>query len=563
MSEAVAEQVSKMSLGDTLYISEKRGDDTEGLGTAEKPFKTALRALRNTSAEPLPPLMVDAKEDGGEPYEPMAKSQLKKVTKLWKEDQRKREACRKKEEQDAKNREEQLEKAKQVVIAEDASLPAAELVARLNDATHLRGKRVKVQGWVQHLRRQGANMMFVEVRDGYGHLQCVLCDALCRTVAALTLNTEACVAVYGILQEVPHGKTAPGGHELQADYWELLANAPPGGLETQINKDSHPDVQLDKRHLLIRGENASKVLKLRSVLKESFVAHYSSRHYRWADPPAIVNAPCEGGSELFDVNYFGQKATLTQSSQLYLETCLSSMGKVYCMEKSFRAEPSKTRRHLAEYLHIEAEEAFISFEDLLDMLEDLVCDVVERVLADPEGGALVKALNPGFTPPKRPFKRMAYREAIEYLDQHDIRKPDGSKYEFGEDIPEMPERKMTDAIGCPILLHSFPAHIKAFYMQPHPTEEGLTESVDLLMPGVGEIVGGSMRMHDYDTLMEAFKKESLPTEPYQWYIDQRKFGTVPHGGYGLGLERFLCWLSDTHHIRDSCLYPRFVGRAYP
>jgi len=652
MSEAVAEQIGKMSLG-KLYISEKRGDDDTGEGSAERPFRTALRAWRDCS-EPLPELMVDAQEagemqeslskvddlsesvllkldqhlltnsyldgyaashsdrtahkalcphqhtfsqytnlqrwfnhmthvlhdatnilsssldvftvfglPGAQPYEPMKKAQVKKMTKLWAQEQRKKEASRKKEEQDAKNRAEQLEKAKLVVVTEDASLPAAVLAARLCDMAALRGQRVKARGWVQHLRRQGQGMMFVTLRDGYGALQCLLQGDLCKTVAALTLNTEACVAVSGSLLEVPQGQTAPGGHELKADYWELLSNAPPGGLEANINKDSHPDVQLDQRHLLIRGEHASKVLKLRSILKEAFVAHYAARHYRWVDPPAIVNAPCEGGSELFDLNYFGSKATLTQSSQLYLETCLPSMGAVYCMEKSFRAEPSRTRRHLAEYLHVEAEAAFIDFEGLLDMLEDLVVDVVERVLAQPEGAALVRALNPAFAPPTRPFRRMAYKDAIAYLDQHNIRKDDGAKYEFGEDIPEKPERAMTDAINTPILLHSFPAPIKAFYMQPHPTEPGLTESVDLLMPGVGEIVGGSMRMHDYDTLMAAFSKEGLPTEPYQWYIDQRKFGTVPHGGYGLGLERFLCWLSNTHHIRDACLYPRFVGRAYP
>merc|ERR1711971_621900 len=516
--------------------------------------------------EPFPPIWEDVKEGSdaakeGKKYDPIAKAQLKKVTKLWAQEVTKAQKRAKKEEEDREAQLKRAEEAKKVVIAEDPALEKA-VKTKISGGQALRGKRVQVCGWVHRLRTQGKGLMFITLRDGTDYLQCILTGNLCQTYNAVMLTTESTVRIFGVLEEVPEGKTAPGGHELAADYWELIGSAPSGGADSILNTESNPDVQLDNRHIMLRGENTSKVLKMRSVVTNAFREHFFSRGYFEVTPPTLVQTQCEGGSTLFGLKYFGEDAYLTQSSQLYLETCIPAMGDVFCMAESYRAEQSRTRRHLAQYTHIEGECPFINFDELLDRLEDLICDVVDRVLKGPHGQHVLE-LNPDFKAPVKPFKRMAYVEAVQWLKDHDYKKEDGTFYEIGEDIPEAPERFMTDTIGTPIMLTRFPADIKSFYMQKCKDDRRYTESVDVLMPNVGEIVGGSMRMDNKEELLEAYKKEGLDPSPYYWYTDQRKFGTCEHGGYGLGLERFLCWMLNRYHIRDVCLYPRFLGRCQP
>jgi len=566
MEETVTEGVAALQVADGLYTSEQRGNDEAGEGTARVPFKTVLRAMLHHGKEPFPPIWVDVKEGSdaakeGKKYEPIAKAQLKKVTKLWAQEVTKAQKRAKAEEEAREAQLKRAEEAKKVVIAEDPALEKA-VKTKISGGQALRGKRVQVCGWVHRLRTQGKGLMFITLRDGTDFLQCILTGNLCQTYDAVMLTTESTVRIFGVLEVVPEGKTAPGGHELKADYWELIGSAPSGGADSLLNAESNPDVQLDNRHIMIRGENTSKVLKLRSVVTNAFREHFFSKGCFEVTPPTLVQTQCEGGSTLFGLKYFGEDAYLTQSSQLYLETCIPALGDVFCVAQSYRAEKSRTRRHVAEYTHIEAEFPFIDFEELLSRLENMVCDVVDRVLKSPLG-SLVHELNPDFKPPKMPFRRMKYTEAIQWLKDNDYKKDDGSFYEIGEDIPEAPERFMTDKIGEPIMLHGFPADIKAFYMQKCKDDRRFTEAVDILMPNVGEIVGGSMRMDDMDELLAAYEKEGLDPAPYYWYTDQRKFGTCEHGGFGLGLERFLCWLLDRHHIREVCLYPRYMGRCRP
>ncbi|XP_048457985.1 asparagine--tRNA ligase, cytoplasmic [Rhincodon typus] len=512
----INQEAEKLTLAE-LYVSNREGDDETGTGTKNKPFKTALRALQVAGKEPFPTIYVDS-QTKNERWEVISKSQMKSVRKLWQRDQMKNESKEKRELEDALRREKNLEEAKKIVVKLDVSLGEPQEIKIRATEAH-RGQRVKIFGWVHRLRRQGKNLMFVVLRDGTGFLQCVFSDELCQCYNGLVLSTESSIAVYGTLKIVPEGKMAPGGHELICDYWELVGLAPAGGADNLLNEESDVDVQLNNRHMMLRGENLSKIFKVRSALVQCFRDHYFDNGYFEVTPPTLVQTQVEGGSTLFKLNYFGEEAFLTQSSQLYLETCIPSLGDVFCVAQSYRAEQSRTRRHLAEYSHVEAECPFITFDELLSRLEFLVCDVVERVLKSPYQD-LVRELNPNFQPPQRPFKRMNYTDAITWLKEHDIKKDDGTFYEFGEDIPEAPERLMTDAINEPILLCRFPAEIKSFYMQRCPEDRRLTESVDVLMPNVGEIVGGSMRIWDSEELLEGYKRESIDPTPYYWYTDQ-------------------------------------------
>eukprot|EP00727_Mastigamoeba_balamuthi_P011412 m51a1_g6894 putative asparaginyl-trna synthetase (657) ;mRNA; f:10557-12968 len=450
---------------------------------------------------------------------------------------------------------------------EDPSLPAAQTV-RIGDLTAHKEERVRVQGWVANVREASKNLVFIVLRDGTGYLQVVFSGARLAHSSLIEnrLLRECTVEVTGTLGAFPAGKNPPDMPracplELHADWWKLVG-ASTIELEALVTPESDVPQKLDQRHIILRGPRASSMLIVRSAVLQAFREWYWDRRFIEVTPPTIVQTFCEGGSDLFKLDYYGEPAYMTQSSQLYLETVIPAVKDTFCILPSFRAEKSRTPRHLSEYTHLEAEMAFIQFEDLLGHLESIICDVTDKVMQ--RVGDIVMNLNPKFVAPKRPFFRLSYRQAIEYCRANNIINSEtGKPFEYGEDITEKPEREMTNRIGKPILMMRFPTAMKAFYMRKCADDETETESVDVLMPGVGEIVGGSMRIHNYEELMRAYQRVGIDPKPYYWFTDQRRFGTTPHGGYGIGVERLLMWMLGEDHIRNLCLYPRYIGRASP
>ncbi|KAH6976906.1 hypothetical protein BKA56DRAFT_487706 [Ilyonectria sp. MPI-CAGE-AT-0026] len=566
----------------TIYIDEDVGkDETTQLGTEQSPYKTLQFAYIQRPAEGqyLIRKSENADDEAAKEWKPAAKSALKKAVNLF--EQHKKKAAREEELAIRRKKEEEvrqkvLEEAKAIVLEEDASLPAPIKIKLGDVGDHIKlrdtqdpeskGTRVRVVGRV-HRERKQKDVLFITLRDGYGQMQVVIAGKLAKTYDALTLTRETSMEIFGEMREVPPGARAPLNRELHADFYKIPSHWKAAGGEDAITNKVQADAEhamlLDMRHLTIRGDVASSVMLVRDAVEFAFNQAYREFKIRKVSPPALVQTQVEGGATLFKFDYYREEAFLTQSSQLYLETCLPSMGDVYCIEKSFRAEKSLTRRHLSEFTHIEAELDFISFEDLLEHIEHIMCRVLELTMADPFIAEKVKDMNPDFKMPERPFMRMKYSDAITWLQEHEILNEDGKPHEFGDDIAEAAERRMTDIINKPIFLTHFPTAIKAFYMQKDKDDARVTESVDCLMPGVGEIVGGSMRMDNYEDLMAAFQREGIDPEAYYWYTDQRKYGSSPHGGYGLGFERFLAWLCKQHTVRDCCLYPRYFGRCKP
>lgn len=561
MSE-LAEKTSELKVSPTasIYVNESTGiDEASADGSQSKPFKSPAYAY---FTNPESTILV-FKEEG---YETISPSALKKAKKGADGLAKKVEKAKKQAEQAATREADEakkLEAAKNIVIKKDDSLPEPKYI-KIKGAEAQRGSRVKVSGWIHRLRPQ-KGVVFVVLRDGTGFLQAILTGDLANAYQTSSLTLESTITLYGVVKTVPEGQSAPGGHELIVDYYEVVGLAPSGddAFTNKVQENADPSILLDQRHLTLRGDTLSAVMKVRAKFLRYVRDVYEEESLTEVTPPCMVQTQVEGGSTLFSFNYYGEEAYLTQSSQLYLETCVPALGDVYCIQESFRAERSHTRRHLSEYTHIEAELGFLTFEDMLEHIERVICNVVDKLLADPVAGPLIKQLNPDFVAPSRPFMRMPYIDALEWLNEHKIPNEEGEPFKFGDDIAEAAERKMTDEIGVPIFLTRFPLEIKSFYMKKCVDDPRVTESVDVLMPNVGEITGGSMRIQDLDELLAGLKREGIAPEPYYWFIDQRKYGAFPHGGYGLGTERLLAWLCNRFTVRECSLYPRFSGRCKP
>ncbi|KAJ9640788.1 asparagine--tRNA ligase [Knufia peltigerae] len=528
-----------------VYIDEDVGhDDDSAVGTEGTPYKTLVHAMIKHPPTTASYLTRKSKtgavgEDGDEnarlEWKAPTKSAMKKATSLFENHKKKQAKAAElaiRDNAEAVKRQQILEEAKKITIKEDANLPKPVRI-RLDDTDESKlklgtadskGTRIRVLGRVHHLRSQ-KDVMFVTLKDGYGQMQCVFTGDLIRTYAALTLTLETSLAIHGELRALPPNAHAPLNRELHADFFTVIGAAV-GEKEAITNKvqaDGDAQTLLDNRHLVLRGDNASAIMKVRAAVTRAFRQAFQEDRITEVTPPSMVQTQVEGGATLFEFDYYGEPAYLTQSSQLYLETCIPSLGDVFCICPSFRAEKSLTRRHLSEYMHIEGELDFITFDDLLNHLEHLICRVIEITLADPIIAAYVRDLNPNFSPPSRPFRRMKYAEAIDWLVQRGIPNEEGEPHKFGDDIAEAAERKMTDELNVPIFLTHFPVEIKAFYMKKDPADLRVTESVDVLMPGVGEIVGGSMREDSYEELMAAYKRVGIDPTPYYWYTDQRRY----------------------------------------
>lgn len=551
--QELAERVKGSS--DVVYIDTDTGlDEPSADGTEAKPFKSLAFAYIQNVDRPGLTYMSRASTtgplaDGEDPsarltWKEPAKSAVKKAVgalDVHKKKIAKQQAAQAAEDAKKQQRLDTLENAKKIVLKQDESLPEAVKInigtkdVELGDGDK-KGSRVKVSGRIHRLRSQ-KQATLITLIDGSGHLQCVLqAGDMTKNYDALLFAQGTSLTLYGEMRKVPEGQQAPDNRELHVDFFEVIGHSP-GDEEAITNKVSLSQNQwdasmLDNRHLVLRGDNASSLMKLRAQVEWAFASVYHDMKFVKVSPPALVQTQVEGGATLFKVPYYDEEAYLTQSSQLYLETVLPSLGNVYCIEKSFRAEKSLTRRHLSEYSHVEAELDFIDFDDLLVHLEEIICRVIDMVLSDAETAAFLKELNPEFKAPQRPFMRMKYTDAIDWLNAQDppILNEEEKPHVFGDDIAEAAERKMTDAINRPIFLTHFPVEIKAFYMKKDPQDLRVTESVDCLMPGVGEIVGGSMRMEGYDELLQAYKNQGIDSKDYYWYTDQRKyvFPTIRH-----------------------------------
>ncbi|KAH8856934.1 Asparagine--tRNA ligase isoform 1 [Schistosoma japonicum] len=458
-----------------IYTSEKRGSDTAGNGTEEAPLKTVLQAIVKLDGKIEADTRIWVDGTGDEMWDVVSKSKLKKATKQYHIQTKKQEKAPHEKIVSYENGDNvNLSEAINVQLTLDTKLPEAKEL-KIRDLQTMIDQRVCVFGWVHRIRRQSKTLMFIILRDGTGFLQCIFANNLCLTQEAITLSPESTVKVYGVVKQLPAGKSAPGGIELVADYWMVIGNAPAGGVDSVLTVESDIDTQLDNRHLVIRGENTAKVLRLISIALAAFRGHYIDRGYVEVLPPTFVQTQVEGGSTLFSLNYFGETAFMSQSSQLYLETCIPAIGDCFCITRSYRAEKSRTRRHLSEYNHVEAECPFIDFNGLLNRIEDLVVDVCDRIVK--QSGDLLLDVNPQFKPPKGPFKRLKYEDAIVQLNNLGITNEDLTPFQFGDDIPEAPERRLVDTIGEPVLLTNFPAGLKAFYMLRTKGDPRLTDSV--------------------------------------------------------------------------------------
>jgi asparaginyl-tRNA synthetase len=424
---------------------------------------------------------------------------------------------------------------------------------------HLRehdGELVSVRGWVATVRSSG-KIAFLQVRDGSGVVQCVVSRRDVPEQAwedAVRATQESTVHVVG---RARRDDRAPGGVELHVTELSLLHLT----QDFPITPKEHGTAFLmEHRHLWLRSTRQRAALRVRSEVEQAIRDFFYERAFTLIDSPILTPAACEGTATLFETDYFGDKAYLSQSGQLYLEPAAAALGKVYCFGPTFRAEKSKTRRHLMEFWMVEPEVAFLEFDGLCELAEEFVVYLVGRVLERSAEDLKVLERDTGkLEKVQHPFPRITYTEAVEIL-----RQEKGGEFQWGDDIGGDEETLVAARFDRPVMITRYPAAMKAFYMQPDPQDPKVALALDVIAPdGYGEIIGGSQRIHDHDLLLQRIHEHKLPVEAFQWYLDVRKYGTFPHSGFGMGVERFVAWMCGLTHVRETIPYARLLYRIYP
>jgi asparaginyl-tRNA synthetase len=429
----------------------------------------------------------------------------------------------------------------------------------ISEAARHDGETVEIAGWLYNLRKSG-KIVFPILRDGTGLMQCVALKTSLpeETFEALKhLTQESSLVVRGKLRAEAR---AVGGHEMDVESVEILQKVPEDDPYPITPKDHGVDFLMDHRHLWLRSQRQHAIIRVRHEIIKAVRDYFDGHGFTLVDTPIFTPAACEGTTTLFEVNYFDdEKAYLTQSGQLYNEANAMAFGKVYCFGPTFRAEKSKTRRHLTEFWMVEPEMAFADLEEIKRVAEEFIVSIVGRVLENRREELKVLERDVSkLEAVQAPFVRMSYDDAVKNLQEH------GSEIQWGGDFGGGDETILTQQFDKPIMVDRFPTAIKAFYMQPDPVRPEVALGVDVLAPeGYGEIIGGGQRIHDPDLLLRRIAEHNLPKEAFDWYIDLRKYGTVPHGGFGMGIERCVAWICGLEHIRETIAFPRMLYRIRP
>jgi asparaginyl-tRNA synthetase len=426
------------------------------------------------------------------------------------------------------------------------------------------GKSVTLRGWLYNLRESG-KLLFPIFRDGTGTVQGIVPKAavapeVFERVRGLTL--ESSVVVTG---KVRADKRAPGGYELDVDNLEVVQRVSEDEPFPITLKEHGVEFLMEHRHLWIRTPRQAAILRIRAEIIKAARDYFDDHGFVLTDPPILTPAACEGTSTLFPVEYFGDEAFLTQSGQLYIESTAMALGKVYSFGPTFRAEKSKTRRHLTEFWMVEPEMAYATLDDLMVLAEEFLSFIVQRVLSRRALDLKVIGRDAAKLEAVRsPFPRITYDQAAGMLDDAFARGLIEQKFEYGDDFGSPDETYLSSQFDRPVMVHRYPAAVKAFYMEPDPENANLALCVDVLAPeGYGEIIGGSQRIASYELLKKRIEEHKLPLDAFSWYLDLRRYGSVPHAGFGMGIERVVAWVCGLEHVRETIPFARTLNRIFP